>query len=355
MGILSGAATGAAIGSAIPGIGTAIGAIGGGVLGLFGAAKNDWDSKKAMQLQNKHQKEMLGLQYQYNEKAAENNLDRAEELWNKTGYAAQVKQLEAAGLNKALMYQNGGGMASSTSSSGNSGVGLAQANAVQLALQSKAMSVELKNKEADTILKLAQAYKEKGEADKKGAELENLTAQNEILKTEKELKEQQKEINANTITEGAALSQKAVTELNIAMDNADISRKTKEGRIEEFFVNLSNMKAEGALTLAKKDLTEKQREYVEEQIKYYYFDLMTGRISAAAAEKQAENTAQKIKNEFEQNGIKLDIEKERLLKEWIYGGASAISQIGETALEFIPTKKIIKTIVGGRTKTTFER
>ena len=159
----------------------------------------------------------------------------------------------------------------------------------------------MKNKEADTILKLAQAYKEKGEADKKGAELENLTAQNEILEIEKDLREQQKEINANTITEGAAISQKAVTELNIAIDNADISRATKEGKIQEFFVNLSNMKTEGALTLAKKDLTGKQKEYVEEQIKYYYFDLMTGRISAAAAEKQAENTAQRIKNDFEKN------------------------------------------------------
>ena len=107
MGILSGAATGAALGSVIPGVGTAIGAIGGGVLGLFGAAKRDWDSKKAMELQYKQQKEMLGLQYKYNEAAADSNLERASELWNRTGYAAQVKQLEAAGLNKALMYQNG--------------------------------------------------------------------------------------------------------------------------------------------------------------------------------------------------------------------------------------------------------
>ena len=47
---------------------------------------------------------MMGLQYQYNEAAANNNMTRALEMWRKTGYEAQGEQIENAGLNKALMY-----------------------------------------------------------------------------------------------------------------------------------------------------------------------------------------------------------------------------------------------------------
>ena len=74
MGILQGAGTGAAIGSVIPGIGTAAGAIAGGIIGL-GQTIGGWFSGKGKEeKQRKHEKEMMGLQYQYNEAAANNNM-----------------------------------------------------------------------------------------------------------------------------------------------------------------------------------------------------------------------------------------------------------------------------------------
>ena len=65
MGILQGAGTGAAIGSVIPGIGTAAGAIAGGIIGL-GQSIGGWISgENKEKKQREHEKEMMGLQYQY--------------------------------------------------------------------------------------------------------------------------------------------------------------------------------------------------------------------------------------------------------------------------------------------------
>ena len=58
---------------------------------------------------------MMGLQYQYNEVAADKNMARALEMWRKTGYEVQGQQIEDAGLNKALMYGGGGASAVSQS------------------------------------------------------------------------------------------------------------------------------------------------------------------------------------------------------------------------------------------------
>ena len=65
MGVLQGAGTGAAIGSVIPGIGTAAGAIAGGIIGL-GQTIGGWISgENKEKKQREHEKEMMGLQYQY--------------------------------------------------------------------------------------------------------------------------------------------------------------------------------------------------------------------------------------------------------------------------------------------------
>ena len=78
-------------------IGTAAGAIAGGIIGL-GQTIGGWLSGKDKEKkQREHEKEMMGLQYQYKETAANNNMTRALEMWRKTGYEAQGQQIENAG------------------------------------------------------------------------------------------------------------------------------------------------------------------------------------------------------------------------------------------------------------------
>ena len=103
MGVLEGAGAGAAIGSVIPRYGQAAGAIAGGIIGLGQTIGGWFSGEDKEKKQREHEKEMMGLQYQYNEAAANNNMTRALEMWRKTGYEAQGQQIEKAGLNKALM------------------------------------------------------------------------------------------------------------------------------------------------------------------------------------------------------------------------------------------------------------
>ena len=98
---------------------------------------------------------MMGLQYQYNEAAANNNMTRALEMGRKTGYEAQGQQIENAGLNKALMY-GGGGASATSQSQGNSGVNNTGTQAVAMGLQARAIEAQVSNTEADTALKIAE-------------------------------------------------------------------------------------------------------------------------------------------------------------------------------------------------------
>lgn len=200
-GALSGAGTGAAIGSAIPGIGTAIGAIGGGLLGLFsgGGGSSYKDQKKLMEKAWEYEKEGMGLQYGYNEQMAQANQQRSKDLWDYTNFENQRKHLENAGLSVGLMYGNGGTMQASTSGGQGQGVAGIKANPIEVAIQSKALGIQMKQMESQTALNAASAAKQLAEADKiKGvdteqtkASIENLIAQTNSEKERRELVKQQ--------------------------------------------------------------------------------------------------------------------------------------------------------------------
>ena len=152
---LSGAATGAAIGSAVPGIGTAVGAIGGGILGLFsggGSGTSREDQEKLMDRAWGYEKEGMALQYDYNEKAAKATQERNKEIWDYTNFENQRKHLENAGLSVGLMYGNGGGMQASSSGGSQEGVSAPKNNPVEVALQNKAMGLQLQQIQSQTML-----------------------------------------------------------------------------------------------------------------------------------------------------------------------------------------------------------
>ena len=56
-------------------------------------------------------------------------------------------------------------------------------------------------------------------------------------------------------------------------------------------------------------------------------------MSAEAMNEMAKATTEKVKNELELGGRKLDIEEERLLKDWIYGGIQELCRVTETATD----------------------
>jgi len=111
------------------------------------------------------QKKLMGLQNQNQMMLNRQGHDLQMDMWNKTNYGAQVKHMEDAGLNPALMYGMGGGGGTTAGSQGGGSAASGQAQA-QTAMdmanigliraQIENIKTDTKNKEADTGLKGSQ-------------------------------------------------------------------------------------------------------------------------------------------------------------------------------------------------------
>lgn len=179
---------------------TAIGAVG----KLFGIGRNDSEERERRAYER--QKEMMGLQAQYNEQMAEANQRRNKDMWDYTNYENQVKHLREAGLNPALLYGLGGGGGASTSGGRGTGVSAQEGTAsVMLGLQAKQM-------QAQTELMRAEAAQAQAQADKTRGADTDLT------------KKQQEELNARIGQIGANINN-----LNELTDNLK-----KEGKLKDF-------------------------------------------------------------------------------------------------------------------------
>ena len=162
-----------------------------GLLGAFGSiaasAIGKGMQQNAQREQFENEKEMMGLQYKYNEAMALSNQERAKEMWDYTNYENQVKHLKNAGLSIGLMYGQSGGGGSSTSGGQGSGVGNSGTNAVTAGLQARAIGLQLAQIASQVALNQSQAEKNKAEAEKtKGVdtELAKTTIDSLIAETE---------------------------------------------------------------------------------------------------------------------------------------------------------------------------
>ena len=67
-------------------------------------------------------------------------------------------------------------------------------------------------------------------------------------------------IEASNVTAAEANAQKAVAEWNSAVIQAEIDAETKAAKTQTIIEQLANMRKEGALMVANKELSEKQKE-----------------------------------------------------------------------------------------------
>ena len=99
--------------------------------------------------------------------------------------------------------------------------------------------------------------------------------------------------------------------------------------------------------MANRELSEKQKEKVEKEINYMFYELYTKRMSAEAAQEIAKATYEKVKNEYELGKGHLSNEDDKNLREWIYGGIQEGAEIIKIITDFLPAgkaAKVIKTI-----------
>lgn len=352
-GALSGAATGASIGSIIPELGTTVGGIIGGGLGLigglFGKSGESLKNKKALMEQAwEYEKEGMALQYNYGQQAANADHDRNLKMWNETNAEAQRQHLENANLSVGLMYGGQGGSATSTAGGSATQPNGPKTNPIELALQQEAMGLQLKQIEAQNKLASAQTAKTLAEANKiAGVDTEGAKLDNEWKEVENRIQLSRENIEASNVTAAEANAQKAVAEWNSAVVQAEIDAETKAEKTQIIIEQLTNMRKEGALMIAKRELSEKQKEKVEKEINYMFYELYTKRMSAEAAQEIAKTTYEKVKNEYELGKGHLSNEDEKNLREWIYGGIHEGREIIKIITNFLPAgkaAKVLKTI-----------
>ena len=359
---LSGAATGAAIGSAVPGIGTAVGAIGGGILGLFsggGSGTSREDQEKLMDRAWGYEKEGMALQYDYNEKAAKATQERNKEIWDYTNFENQRKHLENAGLSVGLMYGNGGGMQASSSGGSQEGVSAPKSNPVEVALQNKAMGLQLQQIQSQTMLNASQAAKNTAEAEKiKGVDTEATEAgiKKMIAETKTEA-ERSKLIKTQVWTE--------VAQTEVLESTADLNRAKEEStkwEVENYKKSIEKMKQEiisakldnsykvqamddlikqASLTTAQmlKNLTKTQGEInkMAAEIQKMGYDVLLTAEKNEISWKGLEQAYEKMLIDLDIKGEEIDIAYKNLIIETLKGVAQAA--LGATA---------VKNSLGGR-------
>lgn len=103
-------------------------------------------------IQQNYNLQNMRRQNEYNKQAVERQIEAQKELFDYTGYVNRVKQMKAAGLNPALMYQGGSGQGGTTGNTSAVGVGLPAApnpNIMGLAIEGARLPKQLKSQSVD--------------------------------------------------------------------------------------------------------------------------------------------------------------------------------------------------------------
>lgn len=177
-------------------VGNAASSLIGGATGMLFAGYND-------RRQMKQQTKLQNLQIQGEKQMTDYNYQKQLDMWNATGYGAQMKQLEGAGLNPALIYGTGGSGGMTTDikpgqvngadapKGGGEVMGMAIAN-----MQMQLMNAQRKNIEADTANKEAQTSTVPSQIEKTKSETQLNIANTGNTQADTELKQIQASIQS---------------------------------------------------------------------------------------------------------------------------------------------------------------
>lgn len=279
---------------------TGIGFIGNALSQAFGLS---WSPQRAMQEQWKYNKNIMALQNQYQQQAAEKSQQYAKDYWDYTNAENQIKHLKNAGLNVGLMYgQSGAGGMGASGGARQESPGQPQGNPVGMALQVQQLEQQRRMNDAQIALAEAQAEKAGAEATKisgvdtkealkrieetasrielnlkEGEYKEALTsltkAEKEATEALKSLREMQEGLTKAQISEAFAIagyySEKAHTEY-WAKENEKIQNEylkdTYEDRVDAASYNNAVAIALAAKYKSEKDVNEKQIKQLQASI-----------------------------------------------------------------------------------------
>lgn len=288
-------------GLASSGASSLIGSITGGISQALGLS---WSPQRAMKEQWKYNKDIMALQNQYQQQAAEKSQQYAKDYWDYTNAENQVQHLKNAGLNIGLMYgQGGAGGMGASGGAHQSSPDQPQGNPVGMALQVQQLEQQRRMNDAQIALTEAQANKTKEEAKKIGGvdtqealkrveeissrielnlkegnykeALADLTkAEKEATEALKDLRETQEGLTTAQISEAFAIatyySEKAHTEY-WTKENEKIQNEylldTYQDRVDAAYYNNAVAIALAAKYKSDKEVNEEQVKHLQAAIK----------------------------------------------------------------------------------------
>jgi hypothetical protein len=326
---------------------TLSGGVVGGALGLFGKlfGKKEPSKKELMKQAWEYEKEGMAMQYQYGQQAADAEYQRNLNMWKATSYGAQTREMEKAGLSKGLMYGNGGGQAASTAGGDGMQPSGPKVNPVEVALQQQAMGLQLKQIEAQNRLANAETTKTLAEANKiAGVDTKGQELSNKWQEVENRIQLSKENIAANNVTEAAANAKKAVELWKQEALNTKYLDETQEERVIKLISETALIQKEGAVQDSIVEVNYNTARKIQREVENFYYEMITKRMSAEAAQKQADAMIDKVAKDYELGKGHLKNENEKNLREWIYGGINQISDIIGSISKFKQAQALIEKI-----------
>lgn len=217
------------------GLGSSAASAGIGFVGnaLSQALGLSWSPRKAMEEQWKYNKNIMALQNQYQQQAAEKSQQYAKDYWDYTNAENQVKHLKNAGLNIGLMYgQSGAGGMGASGGAHQTSPDQPQGNPVGMALQVQQLEQQRRMNDAQIALAEAQANKANTEANKI-AGVDTQQALQEIKESISRMELNQKEGNYKDALTDLKIAEKEAT--NALTSLREMEEGLTQAQISEAF------------------------------------------------------------------------------------------------------------------------
>lgn len=281
------------------------------------------------------QKELMNKQYELNDKMAEQNQQRAKYMWDYTNFENQKQHLLNAGLSPALFY-GGTGSGGQTTGGQGSGVGLGSETGVGFGIQEKALGLQLAGMASQVALNQSQANKNNAEANKiKGVDTELTESETRLNNTMEKLTKMKENTEAANYNLALQEQSKVFEEARAMANQNDITEATKQTQIDTIIQNYYLNSLTAFEKIANIELKGKEAAYIAKQIEWYSFEAITKRMNAEAMQKMAESAAERVKNDFEIAGKKLEQEQEKILQTWIFESVKSLCNIAQTTGDII--------------------
>lgn len=211
--------------------------------------------------QRKAAKEQAERQKELQEHAKEQQLD----LWRKTNYSEQRRQMEKAGLNAGLMYGMGGAAGGEIGAGGAGNAGQEQVYDLNSAINNAKMT------QANIELAKSQAEKNKAEAEKiKGTDTTESQSRTELNKIKAEFERINTEIHGRTKEEQVNIirdsADKMLAEAVQEQHNQIISESTYKDRIQQIKAEAIGATIQNELSQSKIEVNKAEIERISNDI-----------------------------------------------------------------------------------------